>query len=91
MVWWPFCWVTFRILALGESPHGHVVLHHGAFFKLVSDGVRMLGVGHLEKLLEVIGRLPHLALEVPLSGGNEPLIGIVGLLVIVAHVAAVCN
>jgi hypothetical protein len=43
----------------------------------------MIGAGGLKKLLEVIGGLPHLVLEVMLSGSNELLIEIVGLLVIV--------
>jgi hypothetical protein len=39
--------------------------------------------GHLEKLIEVIGRLPHLALEITLGSGNELHVGIVSLLVVV--------
>jgi hypothetical protein len=35
-------WVTLRLLALGESPRGLVVFHHGALFELVPDGVRMV-------------------------------------------------
>jgi hypothetical protein len=76
-------YVTFGLLADGKSPCGNVVLHHGAFFQLMPDGVRMIGAGGLKKLLEVIGGLPHLVLEVMLSGSNELLIEIVGLLVIV--------
>jgi hypothetical protein len=34
----------------------------------------MVGIGRLEKLLKVIYRLTHLALEVPLSGGNVLLV-----------------
>jgi hypothetical protein len=51
----------------------------------------MVGACLLEKLLELIGRLPHLALEVTLGGGNDLLIGIVGLLDIVALIAAGSN
>jgi hypothetical protein len=43
----------------------------------------MVGASCLEKLLEVIGRLPLLALEGVLGSGNELLIGIIGLLVVV--------
>jgi hypothetical protein len=73
--------VSFEFLVLGESPHAHVVFHHGAFLQLMPNGVRMVGVGHFEKLLKVIGRLPHLTLEVTLSGSNELLIRVIGLLV----------
>jgi hypothetical protein len=48
----------------------------------------MIGAGRLEKLLEVIYRLSRLVLEVMLDGGNELIVGIVSLLVIVALVAA---
>jgi hypothetical protein len=51
----------------------------------------MVGAGHLEKLLEVIGRLPHLALEVTLSGGNRLLVGVIGLLVVVTLITAGSN
>jgi hypothetical protein len=78
--------VAFGPLALGEGPRGHVVLHHEALFKLMSDRVRVVGTGHLEKLLEVIGRLSCLAFEVTLDNGDELLIRIIGLLVIIALV-----
>jgi hypothetical protein len=48
----------------------------------------MVGSGRLEKLIEVIGTLPRLALEVTLGGGNELLIGIVSLLVVVTLIIA---
>jgi hypothetical protein len=67
------------------------LINHGAFFQLMPDGVRMIEVGHLEKLLEVIGGLPRLAHEVALGGGNENLVEIIGLLVIVALITARCN
>jgi hypothetical protein len=51
----------------------------------------MVGAGRLEKLLEVIGRLPCLSLEVVLGGGNELLIGVVSLLVVVTLIIASSN
>jgi hypothetical protein len=83
--------VAFGLLSLGEGLPCHVILHHGAFFKLLSDRVSMAGASHLEKLLKVIGRLPRLALDVPLDSSNELLIEIIGLLVIIVLVAAGCN
>jgi hypothetical protein len=78
-----FCRVAFRLLALGESPHRHVVLHHEAFFKIVPDRVHVVGTGCLKKLREVISRLSHLAFEVGLSCSDELLIKIIRLLVVV--------
>jgi hypothetical protein len=80
--------VTFGLLAPGESPYGHVVLHHGAFLQRMPNGVCMIGTGCLEKLLEVMCRLPHLALEVTLSGGHDLLIGVPSLLVVIPLIAA---
>jgi hypothetical protein len=51
----------------------------------------MVWVARLENLLEVIDRLSCLALEVALSKGNVFLIRVVGLLVIVALIAASNN
>jgi hypothetical protein len=48
----------------------------------------MIGTGCLGKLLKVISWLPHLVLEVTLSSGDELLIRVIGLLVIVTLVAA---
>jgi hypothetical protein len=53
----------------------------------MSDGVHMVGAGHLKKLLKLIDGLPCLALEVTLGGGYELPVGIVGLLVMVALIA----
>jgi hypothetical protein len=53
--------------------------------------VCMVGAGHFEKLLEVIGRLPRLVLEIALSSGNELLVGVINLLVVAALVAAHCD
>jgi hypothetical protein len=80
--------VTFGLLALGESPRGHVTLHHGTFFQLVPDEVHMVWAGSFRKHLEVISRLSPLVLEVVFSDGNELLIGIINLLLIVALVTA---
>jgi hypothetical protein len=46
----------------------------------------MVGTGCLEKLLKVIGRLSRLAFEVALGGGDEILVEIIGILVVVALV-----
>jgi hypothetical protein len=75
--------VTFGILAPVKSPHFHVVLHHGAFLQFVPDELRLIGTGCLEKLLELVGELPLLALEIMLSGGDELLIGVTNILVVV--------
>jgi hypothetical protein len=79
-----------RLLVLGEGSQSHVILHHAAFFKLVSDEVHNVWAGHLKKLLEVIDRLSCLALEVMLSSGNL-LIGVNGLLVVVTLIVASSN
>jgi hypothetical protein len=55
-------WVPFGLLAFGESPRCHEVLHHGALFDLVFDGVCMVQTSCFEKFLEVLIRLPCLAL-----------------------------
>jgi hypothetical protein len=52
----------------------------------VPNGVHMVAAGHLENLLEVIGRWLHLALEVMLSGGNELPVRIVCLVVVLTLV-----
>jgi hypothetical protein len=57
----------------------------------VLDWVCVVGTGRLEKLLEVIGRLPRLVFEVTLSGGDELLIKIIRLLVIVSLITAGSN
>jgi hypothetical protein len=80
--------VTFRLLALGESPRGHVLLHHGTFPQLMPNRVHMIGAGCLKKLLDLIRRLPCLALDVTLGSGDELLVGVIGLLVVVTLVAA---
>jgi hypothetical protein len=54
-----------------------------ALFELVPDGVRMVWIGHLDKLLEVICRLPHWMLEITFGGNDVFLIGVDHLLVIV--------
>jgi hypothetical protein len=84
-------WVTLELLALGKSPRGHVVFHHGALFEVVPDDVHMIWEGHLEKLLEVIGRLPRLALEIALGGSDMFLIGVVLILAIVIIITACSN
>jgi hypothetical protein len=83
--------VILGLLALGEIPRGHVVLHHETLFKLVSDGVCMFWAGHLEKLLQVISRLSCLALEITLSHSDVFLIGVIGLLIVVIFIAASGN
>jgi hypothetical protein len=48
----------------------------------------VVGAGHFEKLLKVIGRLSHLVHEVTLGGSNVLLIGIISRLVVVTLIAA---
>jgi hypothetical protein len=45
--------VPFGLLAFGESPRGHEVLHHGALLELMFDAVCMVRTDHFEKFLEV--------------------------------------
>jgi hypothetical protein len=72
--------VTFGLLASGESSRSHVVVHHGALLQLVPDRVRMSGAGCFEKLLKVIGRLQHLALQIALDNGDELFIRVANVL-----------
>jgi hypothetical protein len=51
----------------------------------------MIWVGHLEKLFKVIHRLPRLALEIALGGGDVFLTEVVNLLVVVIFVRASGN
>jgi hypothetical protein len=67
-------------------PDGPVVLHHGAFFKLVPNGVCMIGTSCLKKVPAMVGWLPHLAFEIVLSSGGEVLIRVDNVLVIVTLV-----
>jgi hypothetical protein len=69
------------LLALGESPCSHVVLHHGALLELMLDGVCMVRACCLKELFDVIGRLPHPALEVTLSGSDVFHVRIISLLI----------
>jgi hypothetical protein len=48
----------------------------------------MIGAGCLEKIVEVIGGLPRLALDVTLNSCGDLLIGVIGLLVVIALIAA---
>jgi hypothetical protein len=52
------------------------------------NSVRIIGAGHLEKLLKVIDRLSHLVLELAFISGNELLVGVIRLLVVVTLIAA---
>jgi hypothetical protein len=72
----------------GKSPRDHVVLHLGAFLQFVPDGVRVIGIGSLEKLLEVFSGLSRLALEIALSSSDELLVRVTNILVVVALIAA---
>jgi hypothetical protein len=54
----------------------------------VLDGVRVIGTGCLEKLLKVVSGLPCLVLKITLSSGDELLIGVTNILVVVTLVAA---
>jgi hypothetical protein len=54
----------------------------------MSDGVRMIGIGCLKKLLEVISGLPRLAFEVVLHGGDELLVGVTDFLVVIPLIIA---
>jgi hypothetical protein len=80
--------VALGLLALGKSSRGHVVLHHGAFLQLVPDKVCMIGAGCLQKLLKVIGGQSCLSLDLALGGGNELLVGVTNIFVLVTLVAS---
>jgi hypothetical protein len=43
----------------------------------------VIGAGCLKKLLDVVGGLPHLTLEITLNSGDEPLVGVANILVVV--------
>jgi hypothetical protein len=77
--------VALRLLSAGKSSHGHVFLHHGAFLQLVPDGVRMIGTGCLEKLLEMISEQSCLALDITFGSGDELLVRVADILVIVTR------
>jgi hypothetical protein len=72
----------------GFLPRGHVVFHHGAFLPLVPNVICVIGIGCLKKLLKVISGLPHLAHEIALSSGDELLIGVTNILIVVTLIAA---
>jgi hypothetical protein len=55
------------------------------------DGVHMVWAGHLEKLLEVIGRLSRLVLKVTLSSVNMFLVRVIILLIVVTLVTISSN
>jgi hypothetical protein len=80
--------VAFGLLALGKSPYGHIVLHHGPILQLVPNRVCMIGTCCLEKLLKVISGLSRLALEVVLNSGDDLFVGVTDLLVVITLVAA---
>jgi hypothetical protein len=80
--------VALRLLDPSKSSCGHIVLHHGAFLELVHNMVRMIGIGYIWMLLEVISGQPCLALDLALGGGDELLIRVANVLVIVTLVVA---
>jgi hypothetical protein len=45
-------WVALGLLALGDSSHGHVVLHHVALFKFVPNGYAWFGQVALRSFLK---------------------------------------
>jgi hypothetical protein len=79
--------VTLRLLASAKSPRGHVILHHGALLQLVPNTVCMIWIGCVEKLLEVIRWLSRLTFKITLGNGNELLIGVAGVLIVITFVA----
>jgi hypothetical protein len=54
----------------------------------VCDGVRVIGTGCLEKLLEVVCGLQRLAHEIALSSGAKLLVRVTNILVVVALIRA---
>jgi hypothetical protein len=52
------------------------------------NGVRVIGTGRLEKLLEVVSGLLRLALEITLNSDDELLLGVTNILVVVTLVTA---
>jgi hypothetical protein len=53
----------------------------------VPDIVRMIWVGCFEKLLKVICRLPCLAFEIMLDSGDELLVGVTDVLIVITFIA----
>jgi hypothetical protein len=78
-------------LALGESPCGPKVFHHGAVFELVFDGVRVARTSCIQKFLEMVFQLPHLALVIMLSDRDMPLIRVIQFLVIIVIAGTDCD
>jgi hypothetical protein len=58
---------------------------------LMPEKVCVVWAGRLENLLNVIGRLPQLALEVMLSGNDMFLVRVIDLLAVVAFIIASSN
>jgi hypothetical protein len=57
----------------------------------VPDRVRIVWAGHLEKLLDVIGMLSRLVLEIVLNDSDVFLVRVIDLLVVVIIVVASSN
>jgi hypothetical protein len=79
------------LLALGERTYGDEALHQGALFELVFDEVHMVRTGLFKKFLEVLIRLPRLALEVMLSNHDILLVGVVRFLIVVIAAGSNCD
>jgi hypothetical protein len=53
--------------------------------------VRMIGAGCFKKFLKVIGELSHLAPKIMLSSGDELLIRVTSVLVVITFITAGCD
>jgi hypothetical protein len=82
-----FAWISFGLLALGESPRGHEIFYYDAFLELVLDRVHMVWTGRLEESLNVVCRLSCLALETVFSDCDVLLVEAVHFLVVVVIAA----
>jgi hypothetical protein len=83
--------VSLMLLALGERTYGDEALHHGALFELVFDEVHMVRTSLFKKFLEVLIRLPRLALEVMLSNHDILLVGAIRFLIVVIAAGSNCD
>jgi hypothetical protein len=72
--------------SMGEGPRDHEILHHGIVPKLVLDGVRVVGEGHLEELLKVVCRRSCLALANAYGSHDAPHAGAACYLIVATFV-----
>jgi hypothetical protein len=83
-------WISVGLLALGESPRGHEIFHHGVVLELVFGRVCVVQTGHFKKFHEIFFWLPHLVLEISLDS-RDILIRVIRFLVIAVVAGSDCD